>query len=510
MSARSESMWFVKCILGLSILNICLAGDVPSLVALPDAELVTTEEPLVLLALRDIGFAAVTYVPRKETLLEGWTLHVGRPEGERIASPEDTKKKIICELQVCLGKEFVTPELAGLLETYKELMSADMLRDLEKKKEVVPSLFIPRAQGTVYFLAFQKDAYKVQLVGEMGSFVSVFVRGPIEGRPMTDVCAALGLDLELEQMRDCPNRFSKGMFDQFLEAGGYRLRTGKRKEFYGLRIDVDLYKAKREDEAHKQTHDRANKEEKSQGYTGVQKEGKEPGAAAGQAKNRQSFGRPEEVGEDFSGYDSAGMLDALRSSQDKVARRKAARVLGDRHMNGELADWSEDQQRAVDEVVAALLKDTANRDDDAAREEANHQVGRLWRLCVPTLLGEVGKPYARTAENAGEFLSLMRNEEIVKALVGRAKAAETEQQKKWYIFILSDFMKQRTSVIEGRSCTGNEESVRLVQTHILPWLDELRRNDESEAVRKDAERAYEKLRKLIENPPKEMRSAPRL
>lgn len=222
-------------------------------------------------------------------------------------------------------------------------------------------------------------------------------------------------------------------------------------------------------------------------------------------RNRQTFTRPEDMGEDVSDFKEQKLVGMLANSEDRIERRKAARELGNRQMTGDLNGWSEHQQATVDEVVGGLVANLAKRDNDL-RSEAKHQIHRLWRLAVPELLKRVGQPYAGAAEEAGECLSLMRNEDIVEKLVKKARAAKTEREKKWWIFILSDFMKQRTSVIKGRGCIGNEESIRLVRKYIIPWLKRLQKVDEPESVQKTAARAISKLRRLIENPPPERKS----
>jgi hypothetical protein len=223
-------------------------------------------------------------------------------------------------------------------------------------------------------------------------------------------------------------------------------------------------------------------------------------------RNRQTFTRPEDMGEDVSDFKEQKLVGMLANSEDRIERRKAARELGNRQMMGDLNGWSEHQQDTVDQVVGEFVANLAKRDNDL-RSEAKHQIHRLWRLAVPELLERVGQPYAGSAEEAGECLSLMRNEDIVEKLVKKAMAAKTEREKKWWVFILSDFMKQRTSVIKGRGCIGNEESIRLVRKHILPWLEGVKKKDESESVQKHAGQAISQLRRLIEKPPTERKSA---
>lgn len=223
---------------------------------------------------------------------------------------------------------------------------------------------------------------------------------------------------------------------------------------------------------------------------------------------QKAFRRPEELGEDFSPFEAARLLTILKVSDDKIERRKAAIVLGDRCAKGLLGDLKLEQRAAIDQAVDYLLAMVAQ--GGGASSEARSQIHRLWGLAVPALLKNLGHPDGRIAEAAWECLCLMRNEEIVRAAAEKARAAKTEEHKRRYAQFLGELMYQRTSVVNGRTCLGNAPSTELVIKYALPVLDHMSASDASEAVRQEAQRAVSRLIKMMENPPREATSPARM
>lgn len=170
---------------------------------------------------------------------------------------------------------------------------------------------------------------------------------------------------------------------------------------------------------------------------------------AGRPQCQKAFRRPEELGEDFSPFEAGRLLTILKESDDKIERRKAAIVLGDRCAKGLLGDLGPEQRAVIDQVVDRLLATVAK--GGGASSEARTQIHRLWRLAVPALLKNLDYTDGRVAEAAWECLCLMRNEEIVRAAAEKARAAKTEEEKRKYAQFLGELMYQRNSVVEGRT-----------------------------------------------------------
>ena len=184
-----------------------------------------------------------------------------------------------------------------------------------------------------------------------------------------------------------------------------------------------------------------------------------------------TFSRPEERGEDLSLLETSVVVTRLVESQDKIERRKAAKVLGDRNIAGTLK-LSGEQKQAIHRIVGRCLEHTkaSNAND---RVEARQQIERMWRIAAPTLLENVTSRDMTVAEAAVKSLILMRDESIVKALIEKAESAEDERDKAMIVFALKKMTEPRKSLIPGRECLDEEKSKVLYERLVAPALEQL-------------------------------------
>ena len=165
-------------------------------------------------------------------------------------------------------------------------------------------------------------------------------------------------------------------------------------------------------------------------------------------------------------------MTVLSDSKDKIALHKAAKVIGDRSIERELK-LSAEETASIGRVVTGYL-DASTATDANERVEAKQQIERLWHAAAPTLLENLsGGGDLTKAELAIKSLILMRNEEIIKGIIKKAKSTSDEQTRALAVLALQKMKEQRKSLIPGRKCLGEEESKRLYESLVLPALKEL-------------------------------------
>jgi len=219
-----------RLILGVSLLGICclhelFAGEDTSngIQPLGDSELVQAEQPTVPLTIRDVGFATA-YIPSKATLLNDWRLCVERPRGQRSKASDEMRKTIVTELTEHLGEGLISEDILSLVETYTSMLGQEEIEDFEKK-----GITIEIANNAVYFIAFRRRDYQVQVLGEVGNFASVFIRQQGGGqKSMWDSFGQLFPKLELQNMKPTMDRFSKGICDKYFVSKGRCIKGGER------------------------------------------------------------------------------------------------------------------------------------------------------------------------------------------------------------------------------------------------------------------------------------------
>jgi len=206
---------------------------------LPDEQILSLadEHPVRGLTWKDRGFASM-YIPWKKTILNDWRLVAHRPQGEPVSATDKTKRAIFDELQKHLGKSIIEENIISFIETYTDLVPKELIEKFKRDK-----WYIERRIGIVYFVPLKKGPYNIQIVGELGSFISVFVKFPDDRPTLSDVCRELLPRIDLGQMKRNEDRFSKAVVDNYFETAGVHIKTGERNSpsgvFYGLRLDVE-------------------------------------------------------------------------------------------------------------------------------------------------------------------------------------------------------------------------------------------------------------------------------
>jgi hypothetical protein len=203
----------------------------------PDA-VVQAEEPPVQPRANDWGVAAM---PSKFAH-SGPLLNVPRPEGKRLDSTAEMRDRIQAELGKYLGPVLGRKEVVASAEVYDHVLS-------EAERNSLVPLPIRKASGEVYFIAVQIGDYKVQILGELGQFISVLVRLPENGQSeWPAACRLLVPAVDPATLKQNNERYTKGVVDDCLVDNGLTIRTGARKSpqgaFYGLRVDIDVPKLK--------------------------------------------------------------------------------------------------------------------------------------------------------------------------------------------------------------------------------------------------------------------------
>lgn len=182
--------------------------------------------------------------------------------------------------------------------------------------------------------------------------------------------------------------------------------------------------------------------------------------------DNRSFSRPEERGEDFSGFSSEKLLDKLEKG-DKIEQRKAANVLWDKYgTNSEkLSDEGKEKiGKAVDRYLIMTKTDF---------EEGFLQLQRLWHLAIPALLKNVTNTDEAVSEKSAELITLMKTEKIIRKLVEDSDKAETEADIKKYIFALEFLHINNPSFMEKRTRLADEECNVLYKELVVPQIKKL-------------------------------------
>ncbi|MFQ5582825.1 MAG: hypothetical protein ACE5GL_00125 [Calditrichia bacterium] len=186
------------------------------------------------------------------------------------------------------------------------------------------------------------------------------------------------------------------------------------------------------------------------------------------AQNIQHFSRPEDRGEDFRTRSNAALLHILLTSSDRIEHRKAAKVLGDRQISASFRP-NAGQQAIIEQIVMHYAEKNLS-EVNTEREEARQQIHRLWQLAVPALLILLDDQNPEKLEFAGNSLILMRNEQVIRAVIEKANTEQEPQRKKFFTFLLSQMEEQRTTVVADRRCLDEQQSKTLYQQLIEPAL----------------------------------------
>ncbi len=209
---------------------------------------------------------------------------------------------------------------------------------------------------------------------------------------------------------------------------------------------------------------------------------------------------PEDRDEDFSVLATADIIRWLSTSTNAIEMRKAAQVLGDRAIAGTL-ELSAPEQAAVVNVARQYLTSVPAREfSDFA--EAKEQIERLWRPAGAALVAQIANPNTQIAEMAIQSLSLMRNEELVRALVEQTRSTTNAAAKVMYIFALGCMTEQYNSLVPRRVCMNEKESAILADKLIRPYLADLEKTETAADMKNAIRQAEVELTKAADHRPR--------
>jgi len=151
-------------------------------------------------------------------------------------------------------------------------------------------------------------------------------------------------------------------------------------------------------------------------------------------------------------------------------------------------------------VVRQYLKQT-NALDSNDSEEAKEQIERLWWTAARVLAENIANPDDAVAEKAIKAMSLMRNEEIVRALVDQARKATERKAKEMCIFALGCMTEQYDSLVPRRTCMNEKDSQMLADKLIIPFLTEIGKTETDPDLRQAITQAMTELKQAAEHRP---------
>lgn len=184
-----------------------------------------------------------------------------------------------------------------------------------------------------------------------------------------------------------------------------------------------------------------------------------------------AFARPEELGDDLSSLSPSQLVRHLGAPYDETAIRRAAKVLGDRAIAGELG-LSPASEAIIAETVHRCVEMCAS-DDPSVRSEGRIVIQYLWGLATPALLDELDNELPCVGETAARSLSLLCDEATVWAIVGRARAATNEEQRATALLALKGMRYDGKPVVPGRPTLNADARRALYEGVALPAIREL-------------------------------------
>jgi len=201
---------------------------------------------------------------------------------------------------------------------------------------------------------------------------------------------------------------------------------------------------------------------------------------------------------DISAFAYGGDTPASFSeASDRRAERLLAQSVGDECIaSGTEAVFARYSKEDVDQYIDRMILQTGSTVGEE-RAEANQQIHRLWRLCVPKLVETLGHVNETINEAAMKNLILMRNEEVVEQIIERAKSSTDPRVRYSCVFALGKMREDRASLIPNRKVLDATASEAIVESRIRPFLDQLEETTEDPAMRQLVSGA----RKSLAQPP---------
>ncbi|TET33238.1 MAG: hypothetical protein E3J72_17520 [Planctomycetota bacterium] len=183
----------------------------------------------------------------------------------------------------------------------------------------------------------------------------------------------------------------------------------------------------------------------------------------------------------------------LISSADRAEEIQAATSLGDIIIANPDVEVRPEDKKKLDKVLDRYIEDGGNYDDDDKRLFAQQQMQRLWTFCTDKMVESINSSNMTKAEAAMKQLILMRNADRCGKLISKFERADDKIRSR-IAFTLGKMTEQRRAYVRNRDCMmGKEESRKLVNESVIPFLKKILTSDESKKVRKRTARALRGL-----------------
>jgi hypothetical protein len=195
--------------------------------------------------------------------------------------------------------------------------------------------------------------------------------------------------------------------------------------------------------------------------------------------------------EDWKAKEKKERCETLSKSKDRIKLKKAAKEFGDRNIAGTV-DFSDAEKVEVACIVKNCLM-LVQAGDGNDWESARKQIEGLWLAAVPELLNNIGHEDAMVSTLALKSLSLMRNEEIIRALIKMAKDTSDERRRMMAIIELGYMTEKRSSIVSGRQQNDTDAMKTIIEKEVRPLLRQLSETDKSAEIRKLATRSLKTL-----------------
>lgn len=180
---------------------------------------------------------------------------------------------------------------------------------------------------------------------------------------------------------------------------------------------------------------------------------------------------PEEFGEQLIDSSKEELLRRLTSSKDVIELRKVAQVLGDREMAGTLK-LTAGETVIIDNKIRSYILATGDF-DGVDYSEVHSQIIRFWHLAINELLRNLENPNPHVRAFAFNTLVQVRNKNVVRIMINKAKACSSPNIKNMYIGTLGIMTQQENLGLPNRQTMNEKESQELFNTLIKPALKEL-------------------------------------
>jgi hypothetical protein len=162
-------------------------------------------------------------------------------------------------------------------------------------------------------------------------------------------------------------------------------------------------------------------------------------------------------------------LVTMLKTADPALLKKVCKELGDRVLRAE-AVLSIEQQVIVDDVVKGWMDGFGKLQLAQERSEVRQNLQRLWTLSAPALIPIVDSQDLVCAEAAVKSLIMMRNRNIIVALVARYQAITDPETKERVGFFLSKMTDSNASLVPGRPTMNERDTNALYNELIAPVI----------------------------------------